>query len=85
MATGKVKRFNDPKGLGFIMADDGTDIFVHCGNIQGEGFKSVAEDEAVTFDLTRGPEYPKAVNVRKGWANPDVNPTNVVADKDGVS
>jgi CspA family cold shock protein len=65
MATGKVKWFNDSKGYGFITADDGTDVFVHHGDIQGEGFKSLAEDEAVTFDVTQGEKGPKAINVCK--------------------
>jgi cold shock protein len=66
MATGKVKWFNDSKGFGFIEVDDGTDAFVHHGDIQGEGFKTLTEGEAVTFDLTMGPKGPKAVNVVKG-------------------
>ncbi len=66
MATGKVKWFNDSKGYGFITADDGTDVFVHHGDIQGEGFKSLAEGEAVTFDIVQGEKGPRASNVRKG-------------------
>lgn len=65
MATGKVKWFNDSKGFGFITSDDGTDAFVHHADIQGEGRKSLAEGEAVTFDVTQGAKGPKAVNVRK--------------------
>jgi CspA family cold shock protein len=65
VATGKVKWFNDSKGYGFIEADDGTDAFVHHSDIQLEGFKSLAEGESVTFELTEGPKGPKAVNVRK--------------------
>ena len=65
MATGKVKWFNDAKGFGFVTADDGTDAFVHHADIQGEGFKSLAEGEDVTFEMTKGPKGPKAVNVQK--------------------
>ena len=65
MANGKVKWFNDSKGFGFITAEDGTDAFVHYADIQGEGFKSLAEGDNVTFELTKGPKGPKAVNVRK--------------------
>ena len=66
MAKGKVKWFNDSKGFGFITTEDGTDAFVHHSDIQGQGFKTLAEGEAVTFDLTQGPKGPKAVNVQKG-------------------
>ncbi len=65
MAKGKVKWFNDSKGFGFITAEDGTDAFVHYGDIQGDGFRSLAEGEAVEFEMTQGPKGPKAVNVRK--------------------
>ena len=65
MATGKVKWFNDSKGYGFITTDEDTDVFVHHGDIQGDGFKSLTEGEAVTFDITEGPKGPKASNVCK--------------------
>lgn len=65
MATGTVKWFNNTKGYGFITAEDGTDVFVHHGDIQGEGFKSLDEGDAVEFDITQGEKGPKAANVRK--------------------
>ena len=68
MANGKVKWFNDAKGFGFITTEDGTDAFVHHSDILGEGFKSLAEGEAVTFELTQGPKGPKAIKVQKAGA-----------------
>lgn len=65
MAKGKVKWFNDQKGFGFIEQEGGTDCFVHHSSIQGGGFKSLAEGEAVEFDVTAGPKGPKAENVRR--------------------
>ena len=65
MATGKVKWFNDSKGYGFLESDDGTDVFVHHSEIQGEGYKSLAEGEAVEFDVVEGEKGPRAVSVRK--------------------
>ncbi len=65
MATGKVKWFNAEKGYGFITADDGTDIFVHYSAIKADGFKSLDEGVAVSFDVTQSDRGPQATNVVK--------------------
>ncbi|HMK42660.1 MAG TPA: cold-shock protein [Dissulfurispiraceae bacterium] len=65
MAKGTVKWFNESKGFGFITSEDGSDVFIHYSAIQGSGFKSLAEGQAVTFDVEQGPKGPKAVNVNK--------------------
>ena len=65
MAQGTVKWFNDDKGFGFIAQDGGgPDVFVHHTAIQGTGFKSLAENQKVEFDVTQGPKGPQAENVR---------------------
>jgi len=65
MADGTVKWFNDAKGFGFITQDEGPDVFVHFSTIQGDGFKSLAEGERVTFDVEDGPKGLQASNVSK--------------------
>ncbi len=65
MANGTVKWFNESKGFGFITSEDGSDIFVHYSSIQGNGFKSLAEGDRVSFDIEKGPKGPKAINVVK--------------------
>ena len=64
MATGNVKWFNDAKGYGFITPEEGSDLFVHYSNIQGDGFKTLQEGQAVEFDVVQGQKGPQAENVR---------------------
>jgi CspA family cold shock protein len=65
MPEGIVKWFNDSKGFGFIQQEGGKDLFVHHSAIQGEGFKSLAEGDRVSFDVVQGQKGPAAENVRK--------------------
>ena len=66
MNNGTVKWFNEDKGFGFISNDNGgDDVFVHFSAIQGEGFKSLDEGQAVSYDLTEGARGMQAANVVK--------------------
>ena len=64
MQTGSVKWFNDSKGFGFIAQDGGADdLFVHFSEIQGNGFKTLAENQRVQFEVKPGPKGLQASNV----------------------
>lgn len=64
MTTGTVKWFNEAKGFGFIsQSDGGDDVFVHFNAIQGDGFKTLTEGQAVTFEVENGPKGLQASNV----------------------
>ena len=66
MATGTVKWFNDSKGFGFITPDEGgDDLFAHFSAIVDSGYKSLKENELVSFDVTDGPKGKQASNIQK--------------------
>ena len=64
MSQGRVKWFNEKKGFGFISRDDGEDLFVHYSEIRSEGFKTLAENQEVSFEIKEGPKGLQAANVR---------------------
>ena len=64
MATGTVKFFNADKGFGFISREQGDDVFVHFSQIQGDGYKSLVEGQAVQFDVAPCRKGEEAQNVR---------------------
>ena len=64
MATGTVKWFNDEKGYGFIKPDGGgEDLFAHYSAIKGEGFKTLKENQKVSFEVTTGQKGKQASNI----------------------
>ncbi len=65
MAEGTVKWFNDSKGFGFISQEEGEDVFVHYSSIESDGFRSLAEGDKVSFEVSQGEKGPQASNVRK--------------------
>lgn len=64
MTTGTVKFFNAEKGFGFISREEGEDVFVHYSNIEGGGYRSLAEGQRVEFDVAPGRKGEEAQNVR---------------------
>ncbi len=62
---GTVKWFNEAKGYGFLKQETGEDVFIHFSAIQGDGFKTLAEGQAVEFDVVDGAKGPQAANVHK--------------------
>jgi len=64
-AVGTVKWFDNKKGFGFIKQEEGEDVFVHYAAIQGDGFKTLEQDEKVTFEIIQGPKGLQASNVLK--------------------
>lgn len=65
MAKGIVKWFNESKGFGFITMEGGGDVFVHYSAVKDNGFKTLTEGQAVSFEVVDGPKGPKAANVEK--------------------
>jgi CspA family cold shock protein len=64
VAQGTVKWFNNEKGYGFIAVDGGEDVFVHYSAIEGDGYRSLEEDQRVEFQIAQGAKGPQAEAVR---------------------
>jgi CspA family cold shock protein len=64
MAKGTVKRLVRERGFGFILGEDGVQIFFHRSAVQGDGFDALAEGQAVEFDVERGDKGPRAANLK---------------------
>ena len=65
MVKGKVKWFNNQKGYGFITPENGSDVFVHYSAVQGDGYKTLDEGQAVEFEIVKGDKGEQATNVVK--------------------
>ncbi len=63
--TGVVKWFNNAKGYGFLGRENGPDVFVHYTSIQNDGYKSLKEGEAISFDIVAGEKGPQADQVQR--------------------
>ena len=65
MASGKIKWWDNKKGIGFIAQETGQDVFVHYSAVLGQGFKVLNEGDLVTFDIVASEKGPKAQNVQR--------------------
>lgn len=68
MPTGTVKWFDTKKGFGFIVGPEGQDVFVHFSIIEGDGFRSLKDGEAVDYDIAQGAKGYSATRVKRGAA-----------------
>ncbi|MFM1769810.1 MAG: hypothetical protein RJA22_2339 [Verrucomicrobiota bacterium] len=68
MASGKVKWFDNKRGFGFIVQEQGTDVFVHHSSILGSGYKTLQEGELVNYELVESDKGPKAEKVERARA-----------------
>ena len=68
MASGKVKWFDNKRGFGFIVQDQGQDVFVHHSSIMGSGYKTLQEGETVNYELVQSDKGPKAEKVQRARA-----------------
>ena len=79
MPTGRVKWFNNAKGYGFILPEDGgEDYFAHYSSIQMDGYKTLKAGQLVSFDILEGPKGSHAINIQA--MDTDSNATNEIAD-----
>ena len=65
MPSGRVKWFNNAKGYGFIIQDEGPEVFVHYSAIEGDGYKTLTEGQEVRFEIAQSEKGPQATNVTK--------------------
>jgi CspA family cold shock protein len=66
MATGTIKRLVRERGFGFILGQDGTELFFHRSALREQNFEALSEGQAVEFDVERGDKGPRAVNMKMG-------------------
>lgn len=77
--TGKVKWFNENKGYGFILGENGKDIFVHYSEIRDDGYRTLAEGEVVEYELMDSPKGPQAKGVLRSQKRGDAQATSAEA------